>query len=189
MISVGRSRPATVMRSGVDDPIHVCSPFAPSVPITRSLCSMSKSTSGRCARRESWCFASATRRRVRQLVDDLDVARHLERASCSRANAAPRRISTGGAARRGNDERLHVLLRQLRRHADHRGLGDVGVALEHGLDLGGRQVLTAPADHFLLAADERVRAVVVVDDEVAGLQPTVDEHRRGLRRASRSSRA
>ena len=86
------------------------------------------------------------------------------------------------AAGRGNDERLHVLFRQLRRHADDRGFGDVGMAFEHGLDLGRREVLAPPADHFLLAPDERVRAVAVVDDEVAGAQPTVDEHRGGLLR-------
>ena len=117
--------------------------------------------------------------RVRELGDDLDVAGHLERGEVL-ARERVERSEVGRPAGRGDDERLHVFFRQVRRHADHRRLGDVGMTLERGLDLGRRQVLAAAADHFLLAADERVRLVVVDAHEVAGPQPAVDDHGRGL---------
>ena len=80
----------------------------------------------------------------------------------------------------GHDERLHVVLGQLGGHADDGCLGDVGVSLEDRFDLGRRQVLSPPADHVLLPADEGVVAVFVLGDEVAGPQPTVDQHLRRL---------
>src|SRR5215210_7182345 len=74
-------------------------------------------------------------------------------------------------------------VRELRRHAHHRRLHDVRVRGERLLDLGGGHVLAAPADDLLLAAEERVRAVVVLAHEVAGLQPAVrPEHALGLLR-------
>ena len=66
----------------------------------------------------------------------------------------------------GDDERLDVLLGQLGRNADDRGLGDVGMTLQRGLDLGRREVLTPAADDLLLAPDEGVGAFAVFDDEI-----------------------
>ena len=116
---------------------------------------------------------------VRQPRDDLDVARHLEPGELlprERVHGS----EVGRAAVGRYDERLHVFLGQVGRHADHRGLDDVGMAFEHLLDLGGRQVLAAPADHFLHAAEEREGLVGVDPHEVAGLEPAVHDHRRRL---------
>ena len=52
--------------------------------------------------------------------------------------------------------------------------------VEDELDLPGAQVLTPPADDLLLPAQEVVEAVVVLADEVAGVQPTVAHCRRRL---------
>ena len=52
----------------------------------------------------------------------------------------------------GQEERLDVFLRQLRRNAhDHQGFGHVGVQFDRGLDLGRRTGSRPAADHFLLA--------------------------------------
>ena len=116
---------------------------------------------------------------VGQLVDNFEVTRHLERGQLlGRVGAEDADVE--GAPGGGNDERLHLLFRQLRRHADHRGFGDVGMALECSLDLRRRQVLATATEHLLLASDERVRVVGVGGDEVAGAEPTVVHHRRGF---------
>ena len=141
----------------------------------------SKSTSAARAVSRELVLRQPVGRRVRQLGDDLDVARHLERGELL-ARERVQRGEVGRTPGRGDDERLHVFLRQVRRHADHGRLGDVGMAFERGLDLGGRQVLAAAADDFLLATEERVGLVGVDAHEVAGAQPAVDDHRRGLLR-------
>ncbi len=168
--SPGRSRPATLIRSGAEPPIQVRA---------QSRGRRVEVDLGRGAVGRELVLGEAARGCVRKLGHHLDVARHLE----SRKMLTGEPVQRGHVdrpSRRGDDERLHVFLRQLGRDADDCGFGDVGMAFERGLDLGRREVLAAPPDHFLLAADERERAVVVLAHEVARAQPSVDEHRRRL---------
>src|SRR5699024_11759755 len=58
--------------------------------------------------------------------------------------------------------------------ADHRDLGDLGVPVEHLLDLGGVHVLPARDDHVFLAVDDPVIALVVTGGQIAGEEPTAD---------------
>ena len=58
-------------------------------------------------------------------------------------------------------------------HADQRGLGDARVGEHHRLDLGRVDVLAAGDEHVLRAALDGEEALVVLDGEVAGLQPAV----------------
>ena len=124
-------------------------------------------------------LGQTARGRMGKVVDDLDVARHLERGELFRDERVEL-VHVDGPAGSGDDERLHVFFRQVRRHADHRGFGDVGMAFERRLDLGRRQVLAPAAQHLLLASDERVGVVGVGGDQVAGAQPAVVHDRRGL---------
>ena len=67
------------------------------------------------------------------------------------------------------------------RLTDHRDVLDVAVAAQRVLDLA-REHVEARDDHDVLGAiDERQPAVGVGDRDVAGVQPTVDEHRGGRR--------
>jgi hypothetical protein len=120
-------------------------------------------------------------RRARQLADELPVAGHLERGETlggERPQFVKGHAGTGG----GHNERLHVVLGQLGLHPDHRAFQHRRVRPEHLLDLERRQVLAPPAQHLLLPAHERVRAVVTGGDQVAGAQPAIVEQRGGLLR-------
>ena len=74
-------------------------------------------------------------------------------------------------------------------HADDGGLGDVGVLVERGLDLGRVDVLAAADDHVLEAVDDVEVAVVVEPADVAGVEPAVGEGVGGRLGRGRSSRA
>ena len=55
------------------------------------------------------------------------------------------------------------------------------MGLEHGLDLGGGDVLAAADDHVLDAADDREPAVGVDGGEVAGAEPAARDRGPRLR--------
>ena len=83
--------------------------------------------------------------------------RHLERRQpLGRSTPAARR-SRALRPGVGDDERLDLVLGQLRRDADHGDLEHVGVRRDRLLDLGRREVLAAPAQHLLLAARRTCR--------------------------------
>ena len=78
------------------------------------------------------------------------------------------------------DHGAHLLADALVGDADDRGLGDVGMLVERGLDLGGVDVLAAADDDVLQPVDDVEVALVVEAAEVAG-ERTI---RRGMRRRS-----
>ena len=90
------------------------------------------------------------RRGARQRVDRLPEPRHLERGEPCRGPARSS-CEVEAAAGRRNDERLDLVLGQLRRHATTAHLEHVGMRHDRVLDLGRRQVLAAPPQHLLLA--------------------------------------
>ena len=65
---------------------------------------------------------------------------------------------------------------------EHGGLGDVGVLVDGGLDLGAVHVLATTQDHVLGSVDDVHEAVFVDIDDVAGAEVAVDDRLgRGLR--------
>ena len=127
-------------------------------------------------------------RRARQRVEALPVARHLERREpLGRPGPQFAELDRSGAST------TKALISSSDRSdgtPDHRTFDDGGMRRDRLLDLERRQVLTAPAQHFLLARDEREDAGVVDGDQIAGAQPAVGvDRRRRLGRASPSSRA
>ena len=64
--------------------------------------------------------------------------------------------------------------------SDDRGLGDLGKPVDHGLDLAGVDVLATADDHVLGPVDEHQVTVLVEPADVTGVQPAVDDRRRGL---------
>src|SRR5262249_21364934 len=65
-------------------------------------------------------------------------------------------------------ERDGLLPLELVIDGNDRGLRDIGMALEHALDLGGIDVLAARDEHVVGAADEVVEAIGVAAKHVAG---------------------
>ena len=109
------------------------------------------------------------------------------RAMRSRQNSIS---STGSSGRTGpgHDRDHHVVLGELARHAEGRGVEHLRMQLDDLLDLEGRDVLAAAADGVGAPADEVEVAVVVAAREVAGVEPQVAARRRRSPRACRSSR-
>src|ERR1051325_3190944 len=97
-------------------------------------------------------------RRLGQLGDEFDVARHLERRE-SLGAVRPDRI----------------------RHAEDRRLGDFGMGIQHALDLLGRDVLVAALNHVFFAVDEEEKAVFIDIAQIAGMEPAVLDRRGGRR--------
>ena len=64
-------------------------------------------------------------------------------------------------------------------HADDGDLGDGGMREQRVLDLDRRHVLAALDDHVLLAVRDRHVALVVDGAAIAGVEPPVDDRRRG----------
>ena len=185
MSSVARLRPRTVMVSGVgladlrSQPAvvsHRQGPPCPGPPCRGSPCPIRR----RCGPRESWCLATRPVGVWGSSGHELEIAGNLEaRQALGRPGVESGGVGVGAGS--DHDEGLHLFLGQLRRHADHGHLGDVGMGGERLLDLGGGEVLAPAADDLLLPADERVGAVGVLDDEVAGPQPAVGaDHPGGL---------
>ena len=88
-------------------------------------------------------------RAVRQLVDHLEVARHLERGQLSGREA--RAASTGSTVAPGaaTTNAFTSSSDSSDGTRDHRRLRHRRMAFERGLDLGRRQVLAPPADDLL----------------------------------------
>ena len=117
---------------------------------------------------------------ARQRVDDHHPARALVAGEVHAAVRLDlgigRRI--GGVA--GDDHRQRGLTPCRVRHADERDLGDLGVRGQDVLHLGAVDVLAARDDHVLLAVDHVEVAVLVLPDEVAGVEPAAAEGLGGL---------
>ena len=71
--------------------------------------------------------------------------------------------------------------------ADDRGFDDRLVLVEHALDLGAGDVLTAGHDHVLEPVDDVEVPVVVAHADVAGVEPAAGERRARSRRDRASS--
>src|SRR5665647_753048 len=74
-------------------------------------------------------------------------------------------------ARLRDDDQLHLVLSELRRHGVRGALLHLGMRVHHALDLPRRDVLAEPADRFLLASPVVVEAVRVLVRQVAGVEP------------------
>ena len=88
----------------------------------------------------------------------------------ARCSADVRAELVGGDAgtRHQRDHGADLLAEDVVRHADDRGVDDIRVLEQHGLDLGAVDVLAA-ADHDVLGAVEDVDEALVVDPrDVAG---------------------
>ena len=83
-------------------------------------------------------------REGRERVDDDDSLGGLEPGDAPRGEPGPARVEV--EAGRAHDERDDALAHQRVGLADRDRVADVGVRLEHVLDLGGRDVLAAADD-------------------------------------------
>src|SRR5206468_4084353 len=122
-------------------------------------------------------------RRLRHGLDELDEPDLLVRRNLGRHEFHDGLFGELGA-RRPDDERLGQLLAALLvRDADDRGVGDVRVVEQHGLEFGRGNLVALVLDQLLYPVDDRVAAVLVYHRDVAGVQPplAVDRRRRGLR--------
>src|SRR5260370_28754933 len=109
-------------------------------------------------------------RALAQRVHEADVVRALE---AGQAALAERADLSGGRplAAPEHDEREHALPHQLILHADHRGLGHLGVGVEDLFDLARVDVESAADDQVLLALDDEEEAVLVGPAHVPGIHP------------------
>src|SRR5579872_7486103 len=107
-----------------------------------------------------------------QRVGDPHVPRVLVRRDLALDVVAQLLGGDGGArleGHRGGD----LLAERLVRHADHGGLGDRGMLVEHLLDLARVDVVAAADDQVLLAVHDVEVAVLVDPGQVAGVEPAV----------------
>ena len=81
----------------------------------------------------------------------------------------------GQAVVRCDDIGRHDLAAQFVRHADDRALRNLGVLVEHRLDLGRVDVFARGDDHIVLAARDRDEFVFVPCAHVARVQPALVE--------------
>src|SRR5262245_29746414 len=177
MISDGRSRPRTVMRSGVLQPSSLRRGFG----VRATSGSFPGEIYG--ALFEGRVLAQLelgdpVRRRARQLVDEEDEAWHLESRKAGTAPLAE--IALGqGAAGFSHYREKDLVLAQLGGDADRRRFDHLRMVADHEVDLGPRDVLAATADDVLLARDEPEVAVFIPTREVAGQEVAVAESGRG----------
>src|SRR5260370_26199664 len=109
----------------------------------------------------------------RQRVEEDDLLRRLE-AGEPRPAVRDQRLRRDAArimAGLQHDEAARYLAPPRVRHADHGGLEDRLVLVEHALDLGRRDVLPARDDHVLLAVVDVEVAVLVKVPDVPGAEP------------------
>src|SRR5262249_42918824 len=112
-------------------------------------------------------------RRLRQRVDELDLARILVARGdtlhvlLERAHELRTRLLPG----REHDERLHHLATHGIGTRDHRRLDDRGMLEERALDLERADAVAGRDDHVVRAADEPEVAVVVAAGAIAGQIP------------------
>src|SRR4051812_30956827 len=108
------------------------------------------------------------------LVHEPDLHRDLERGEAS----ADVVLHVGLRERRAvahADDGTDLLAETIVRDADDRGLGDVGVLVERGFDLGRVDVLATADDDVLDAVDDEQVAVLVDAADVARVEPAVGE--------------
>src|SRR5579884_2165271 len=107
---------------------------------------------------------------LRQRLDEAVAARPLEAGDVVEAEPVELGLAHRGAGP-GDDESDDLLAPFGMRAADHRGLGEAGMAQQHLLDLARVDVAAARDDHVLRAVAQGQEAVRVHIAEVAGMQP------------------
>ena len=112
-------------------------------------------------------------RALRQLVDDLDDPRVFVGGEPLLAEGRSARPAVALASGFERDDGLDLFAVALVGDADHRGLDDGFVLVEHFLDLARIDVEAAAQDHVLLAVDDPIAAVVVAVADVARVEPAV----------------
>src|SRR6266436_3347980 len=122
-------------------------------------------------------------RALGQRVHETDLLRPLEAGQAALAERADVRGGRPLAAPE-HDEREHALPHQLILHADHRGLGHLGVGVEDLFDLVRVDVESAADDQVLLALDDEEEAVLVEPAHVPGMQPPGPHRPRRLLRVA-----
>src|SRR5712692_2971837 len=115
-------------------------------------------------------------RTLRNLVDEVDPARPLERRQRGRAPAEVGHLLVRQRRVTANDERRDHLTPTLVGQAGDDDVGDPGTEREHRLDLERVDVLPAADDHVVGAPDDVEITVLVAVAEVAGEVPAVPEH-------------
>ena len=113
----------------------------------------------------------------RQFVDEPDEARMLIGGRIGEREALDR-VGVERTAGLADDESDRLLALDLVVDRHHRRLRDVGMALQHALDVGRIDILAAGDEHVVGAADEIVEAVGVAAEHVAGDVEAVRRDRR-----------
>ena len=127
------------------------------------------------------------RRRLRQLVGDVERLGALEPGQPCRSRTRGGRRGRTSAPGSGHDDGAHPLAHRPFVEPDDRDLGDGRVLVQHGFDLDAVHVLAAADDDVLHPVDDVDEAVVVDVADVAGVEPAVAERcRRRLPRRSSS---
>src|SRR5581483_9656418 len=106
----------------------------------------------------------------REFADEFDVARDLVVGDLALAEL-PDLLGRGALARPELDPGADLLAVPGIGHADHLHVLHLGMAVEEFLDLSRIDVLAAPDDHVLQAADDVDVALVIHGGEVAGMHP------------------
>src|SRR5215216_4032661 len=127
------------------------------------------------------CLLHLLRRRLRQLVDNPQIARDRERRDPS-LTPSPQFLGRHWPGRHHYREDLILPRLHISRYADDRALGDGRVAEDRLLDLVRADVLATPAQRVLVAVDEVEPAVLVLAQRVTGVEPQVAPGLDGLLR-------
>src|SRR4051794_1658523 len=114
------------------------------------------------------------RRRARQLVDEVDLARHLVAGQVG-LHVVLELLLADLLALALDDDRLQALAELLVVDAEHGHVGDTLVAGEQVLDLGREDVLAARDDHVVVAAVDVQAPAAVEMAHVAGGHEAVDD--------------
>src|SRR5262245_31030121 len=112
--------------------------------------------------------------RLRERVDEGDVARHLKIGEARLAPADHVERIHGRTGRRAHEE-LDLVVRQLGRNADHRALLDTGARAHDALDLPRRHVLSSAPDAVLPSPHEIEEAVGVPIADVSRVKPIIPQ--------------
>src|SRR5918996_4444748 len=128
--------------------------------------------------RRAQCFlAYLPYRGPREPVDELDRRRDLEpRQTLSTPNDNP--LFGDLISRMQDDVHLYRFVAHLVRYADRSRFEDTRMAVDHRLDLGGRDVLPRALDHVLRTVHEANEPVGIDDNRVPGVEPPVPDRRR-----------
>ena len=107
------------------------------------------------------------RRPIGHVHDDRHVARDLGRSK-PRAQECVQGLGRERRSRSPHHRQEDIVLPELGRHRHGGGLGHVGAGERGLIDLGGSDILAAPADHVPVARDEGVQARFDFANAVAG---------------------